>query len=168
MPLLWRLQDTKHTEVTHHKEDSRDRNKLSTILCGPSLGTQVSQRAAVSKQLWNPRIEQKPGLSCISLFNSLFILASKPTEVKTWYVKFLLQASKLSSVDQVARFYLYIQFNRKITLKYTLVKKTKQTKKKQAAKLKLPQLRNTKFLPTCMRHSLILCLIIWPSNYSFK
>lgn len=40
-------------------------------------------------------------------------------------MKFLLQASKLSSVDQVARFYLYIQFNRKITLKYTLVKKTK-------------------------------------------
>lgn len=129
MPLLWRLQDTKHTEVTHHKEDSRDRNKLSTILCGPSLGTQVSQRAAVSKQLWNPHIEQKPGLSCISLFNSLFVLASKPTEVKTWYVKFLLQASKLSSVDQVARFYLYIQFNRKITLKYTLVKKLNKQKK---------------------------------------
>lgn len=87
------------------------------------------QKTAVTKHLWNPPREQNPGLSCISLSNSLFILASKPTEVKTWYTKFLLQASKLSSMDQVARFYSHIQLNR--TLKYIFGKKKNHQQKRQ-------------------------------------
>lgn len=62
-----------------------------------SSGTQISQTAAVSKQLQNPRIKQKSDLSPVSLLNSLFIVTNKPSEVKIQCVKFLLQTLPFKS-----------------------------------------------------------------------
>jgi len=61
-----------------------------------SSGIWISQ-TAVSKQLQNTFTKQKSDLSPVSLFNSLFIVTNKPSEVKMRCVKFLLEALPFKS-----------------------------------------------------------------------
>lgn len=59
-----------------------------------SSGTQISQAAAAKSYKIHL---QKSDLSPVSLFNSLFTVTSKTSEVKVRCVKFLLQALPLKS-----------------------------------------------------------------------
>lgn len=65
-----------------------------------SSGMRISQTTAVSNQLWDPLRKQKPHLSPVSLFNSLFIVTSKSTEVKIQCMKLLWQALPFKPIVQ--------------------------------------------------------------------